>query len=123
MPDLLATAIEEYEQLKLQVEELRFKMDVLYKTIIAYGGEVQRESEDSIQMRDNMSWKARVLNALTLIGEPASVKEIVRKIKDTGTYTPDNLLQKSITLYTSRMAKNGEINVDNSKRPFKYSLP
>lgn len=101
---------------------LKQKLEGLKSLIILYGGTVpDSEDIDNEPSEGKGTWKERIIFILTDIMKPATTKDIESYIiEEEGSISEK--AKKAISLYTSRMAREGEIGVDNTHRPHKYFI-
>jgi hypothetical protein len=132
---LLESLIGEYKDLKV-------KLDKVGDLILMYGGEIpdlpHEVTQSRIESKKNYkgeeypaqgTWKDKILFVLNAKSEPMTAKDISKAIEALEGFImvreaklDTTHILKTVTQYTSSMAKDGEIGVDNTQFRNKYFL-
>jgi hypothetical protein len=122
--------------------ELTTKLTKLTDLISEYGGEIPSNTKNSIELPpkestplpqkkaiiidssypEKGSWKSKILFALKFIGKPSTVIELENFILEKEASENPDYIHRTVTQYTSTLAKSGDIDVDKSDFRSKYSL-
>lgn len=113
---------------------LKAKIDKVSELIVLYGGTIPASSTPivlksaklplsfSSHELANVTWKTRVEKVLQELGKPSTSKELIEYMQAAISDISPEKIHKAVTLYTSKMSRSGEIEVDRNSYPHRYYL-